>query len=125
MSDVAAGPAPDNLETRIYSNVDELLGMLPRLKVISETGAESFLQLRYPSTSFGRSAGNDYRFPDDSMSSSHAEIVCDGPRFILRDLNSTNGTLVNGNPVTEIELQPGDVIEIGQLRMEFLLGLVQ
>jgi len=117
--------APENLETRMYSNVDELLRMLPRLKVISEAGAESFLQLRYPSTSFGRSAGNDYRFPDDSMSGSHAEIVCDGPRFILRDLNSTNGTLVNGNPVTEIELQPGDLIEMGQLRMEFVLGQVQ
>ena len=36
------------METRIYSNVGELLGMLPRLKVVSGPRAGSFLQLRYP-----------------------------------------------------------------------------
>ena len=36
--------------------------------------------------------------------------------------NSTNGTLVNGNPVTEIELHPGDVIEMGEMQMEFVWG---
>src|SRR3954452_21789995 len=117
-------PAPADMETRIYSNVGELLGMLPRLKVVSGTRAGSFLQLRYPSTSFGRGAANDYRFADDTMMSrSQAVIDCDGSRFVLRDLNSTNGTLVNGNPVTEIDLHPGDVIELGELQVEFVAGL--
>lgn len=117
-------PAPANMETRIYSNVGELLGMLPRLKVVSGARAGSFLQLRYPSTSFGRGAANDYRFADDTMMSrSQAVIECEGSRFILKDLNSTNGTLVNGNPVTEIELHPGDVIDMGEMQMEFVAGL--
>jgi pSer/pThr/pTyr-binding forkhead associated (FHA) protein len=98
--------------------------MLPRLKVVSGPRAGSFLQLRYPSTSFGRGAANDYRFADDTkMSRAQAVIECEGPRFVLRDLNSTNGTLVNGNPVTETDLQPGDIIEMGEMQMEFVAGL--
>jgi len=48
---------------------------------------------------------------------------CEGSRFILKDLNSTNGTLLNGNPVTEIDLHPGDVIEMGEMQLEFVAGL--
>ena len=59
------------------------------------------------------------------MSRAQAVIVCEGNRFILRDLNSTNGTLVNGNPVTEIDLHPGDIIEMGEMQMEFVGGQVQ
>jgi Fe-S-cluster-containing hydrogenase component 2 len=114
---------PANLETKVYSNVGELLDLLPRLKIVAGPRAGSFLQLRYPSTTFGRGADNDYRFADDTeMSRAQAAIVCEENRFILRDLNSTNGTLVNGNAVMETELRPGDVIEMGEMKMEFLAG---
>ena len=114
---------PENIETRIYSNVGELLDLLPRLKVISGPRAGSVLQLRFPATTFGRGAGNDYRFADDTlMSRNQAVIACETNRFQLRDLGSTNGTLVNGNPVTEIDLHAGDVIEMGEMQMEFLGG---
>ena len=116
----------ENVETKIYSNVGELLDMLPRLKIVSGPRAGSFLQLRYPTTTFGRGADNDYRFADDTlMSRAQAVIVCEANRFILRDLNSTNGTLLNGNPVTEIDLHPGDIIEMGEMQMEFVGGQVQ
>jgi Fe-S-cluster-containing hydrogenase component 2 len=112
-----------NVETKIYSNVGELLDILPRLKIVSGPRAGSFLQLRYPTTSFGRGADNDYRFADDTlMSRAQAVIVCDANRFVLRDLNSTNGTLLNGNPVVEIDLHPGDIIEMGEMQMEFVGG---
>jgi CRP-like cAMP-binding protein/Fe-S-cluster-containing hydrogenase component 2 len=114
-----ASEQPENVETRIYSNVGELLDMLPRLKIISGERAGSFLQLRHPATSFGRGAGNDYRFADDGLSRSQAVIECQGSQFVLRDLNSTNGTLVNGNRITEILLHAGDVIEMGEIKMEF------
>jgi len=115
-----------NAETRIYSNVSELLDLLPRLRIVSGPRAGSFLQLRYPATTFGRGPSNDYRFADDTlMSRAQAVIQCEGSRFLLRDLNSTNGTLVNGNPITEIELHPGDVIEMGEMQMEFVGGQTQ
>lgn len=120
---IEAAEQPENIETKVYSNVGELLDLLPRLKIVSGPRAGSSLQLRYPSTSFGRSADNDYRFADDTqMSRAQAIILCEGNHFILRDLNSTNGTLVNGNPVTEIDLQPGDIIEMGEVQLEFLGG---
>jgi Fe-S-cluster-containing hydrogenase component 2 len=113
----------ENVETKIYSNVGELLDILPRLKIVSGPRAGSFLQLRYPTTTFGRGADNDYRFADDTlMSRAQAVIACDANRFVLRDLNSTNGTLLNGNPVTEIDLHPGDIIEMGEMQMEFVGG---
>jgi pSer/pThr/pTyr-binding forkhead associated (FHA) protein len=117
------GEVAEQVETRIYSNVGELLDMLPRLKIVSGPRAGTFLQLRYPKTTFGRGAGNDYRFAEDTqMSRQQAVIECEGARFILRDLNSTNGTLVNGNVVTEIDLHPGDVIEMGEIQVEFVGG---
>jgi Fe-S-cluster-containing hydrogenase component 2/CRP-like cAMP-binding protein len=117
---------PENIETKIYSNVGELLDLLPRLKVTAGPRAGSFLQLRYPTTTFGRGADNDYRFAEDSvMSRQQAVIECEGSRFLLRDLNSTNGTVVNGNIITEIELHPGDVIEMGEMTLEFLGGQTQ
>ena len=116
----------DNIETKIYSNVAELLSMLPRLKIVSGPRSGSFLQLRFPTTTFGRSADNDYRFADDTlMSRAQAVILCEGNRFILRDLNSTNGMPVNGNNITEIDLHPGDVIEMGEMQMELVGGQVQ
>jgi len=123
---VEAGEVQQAMETKIYSNVGELLDMLPRLKIISGPRAGASLQLRFPSTTFGRGAGNDYRFAEDTvMSRSQAVIVCETGRFVLRDLNSTNGTLVNGNPVEEIDLHAGDVIEMGEIQLEFLGGQVQ
>jgi Fe-S-cluster-containing hydrogenase component 2/CRP-like cAMP-binding protein len=118
-----ADAQPENIETKIYSNVSELLDMLPRLKIVSGPRAGSFLQLRYPTTTFGRAADNDYRFADDTqMSRAQALILCEGGRFLLRDLNSTNGTLLNGNAVTEMDLHAGDVIEMGEMQLEFIGG---
>jgi CRP-like cAMP-binding protein len=123
---LAAGEEQQSMETKIYSNVGELLDMLPRLKITSGPRAGAYLQLRFPSTTFGRGAGNDYRFADDSvMSRAQAVINCEGGRFVLCDLNSTNGTLVNGNPVVEIDLHAGDVIEMGEIQLEFLGGQAQ
>ena len=110
-------------ETRLLSNIAELLPLLPRLLIRSGPRAGSILQLRYPATTFGRGAETDYRFADDDqMSRVHCQIVCENNRFVLRDLNSTNGTMVNGNPATEVELRPGDVIQLGQVELEFLQG---
>jgi CRP-like cAMP-binding protein len=122
----AAGPPPENLETRIYSNAADLLPLLPQLKVTGGPRAGSNLQLRLPATTFGRGADNDYRFADDTqMSRNHCAISFEGGRFLVRDLGSTNGTLVNGNTISEIELRTGDIIEFGEIKVEFQAGSIQ
>jgi CRP-like cAMP-binding protein/Fe-S-cluster-containing hydrogenase component 2 len=119
----AVAPPPAEIETRIYSNAADLLPMLPHLRIATGPRTGAVLQLRFPATTFGRAPENDHAFPDDEkMSRMHATIVYEDGKHILRDHNSANGTLVNGNLVTEIELHSGDTVEMGSFQAEFLFG---
>jgi hypothetical protein len=59
---------------------------------------------------------------DPNVSRTHAELEFDGKVWLVRDLNSTNGTLVNGEDVTEAVLHSGDVLTIGLTDLEFQAG---
>ena len=61
----------------------------------------------------GRSRTCGLALPGADASRRHAEILGTGKGFRLRDLGSTNGTFVNGERVEEVELRPGDRIQIG------------
>ena len=63
----------------------------------------------------GRAPDNVLRFSDDHrrVSSHHAEIVCRDGLYLLRDLGSTNGTMINGRRVITTELNQDDLIEFG------------
>lgn len=69
----------------------------------------------------GRSSDTDLRLNDYDTSRRHAEILCQPDGYTLRDLDSTNGTYVNGSRVSERLLQPGDRIEIGETLISFCL----
>ncbi|MBL8221399.1 MAG: FHA domain-containing protein, partial [Bryobacterales bacterium] len=112
-------------ETRIHTNIGDLLSMLPRVKVRSGLQEGQTLQLRFPSTSLGRAAECDLRFEDDGISRVHCTIYLDRSRAVVRDNDSTNGTLVNGQAVAETDLRDGDVISIGDVDLEFLSGRMQ
>lgn len=60
----------------------------------------------------GRSETCDLPVNSSRVSREHAVIQADGARFSIKDLKSTNGTLVNGNRVTEIRLTDGDLLVI-------------
>ena len=78
------------------------------------------LQLRPRNTVvLGRSRSCDLRVGGGDASRRHAEISGDADGFVVRDLGSTNGTLVNGEPVGEHRLAPGDRIEIGATMITF------
>lgn len=62
----------------------------------------------------GRTQDNSVRLHDTEVSRSHAELNRRGDAYILRDLSSSNGTFVNGQPVTEQELVSGDQIQFGR-----------
>jgi hypothetical protein len=70
--------------------------------------------------SIGRGAENDVDLGDLHASTRHAEIVADGRGFVLRDLGSRNGTLLNGEKVKEAKLRHGADIRIGATSMSFL-----
>jgi hypothetical protein len=67
----------------------------------------------------GRQADNDLVLTDPGVSRHHAEITSERGTCTLRDLGSTNGTLVNGTRVSEHALRDGDRIQIGSSVVEF------
>ncbi|MGZ3692768.1 MAG: FHA domain-containing protein [Bdellovibrionota bacterium] len=68
---------------------------------------------------FGRGSNCDVVLTEKKASRKHVEIRKQGLSFLLKDLNSANGTLVNGNPIKETELVSGDVIQIGEAKIQF------
>jgi hypothetical protein len=78
---------------------------------------------RYPllhaRTVFGRGSDADITVEDTGTSRRHVEILWDGRRAKVRDLGSTNGSKLNGSPVTEAVLEPESVITIGRTNITF------
>jgi dipeptidyl aminopeptidase/acylaminoacyl peptidase len=69
----------------------------------------------------GRAPDNDIVVGDPATSGHHGRIEPRSGSFWMSDLGSTNGTLVNGEPVIEKELSDGDLIAIGQNTIRFTL----
>jgi uncharacterized RDD family membrane protein YckC len=69
--------------------------------------------------SIGRDPSNDVVLPDAMVSRRHAVIEYRGSQYYLRDCNSSNGSLVNGDRVSERSLRDGDLVAIGTARMLF------
>jgi pSer/pThr/pTyr-binding forkhead associated (FHA) protein len=67
----------------------------------------------------GRNAGADISLPDDSLSGVHAAIELGLAGFRIRDLGSTNGTLVNGSQVQATDLKDGDRITLGEHTLQY------
>lgn len=67
----------------------------------------------------GREASNSFQLHDQEVSRHHAEVKRDGRTFTLVDLESSNGTFVNGQRVTRQELASGDQVQLGSTLMLF------
>jgi diguanylate cyclase (GGDEF)-like protein len=73
-------------------------------------------------TLIGRSSRSDIRVDQESVSRRHAKLSHIGRAVIIRDLQSTNGTLVNDERVAEYELRNGDLVKIGRTIFKFIAG---
>ena len=82
-----------------------------------ERGA-TFRGLHTPVT-IGREEENSLRLNDERVSRFHVKLQEDGGRILLTDLDSTNGTRVNGRPVSMRVLRPGDQIAVGRCVLTF------
>ena len=70
-------------------------------------------ELTLGTTRIGRAADNDLQIDELAVSSYHAEIRFDGKSIVVRDLESIEGTYVDGQPVTEAAVKVGQVISMG------------
>jgi hypothetical protein len=75
--------------------------------------------LTKPRTIIGRGAEADITVDDSGISRRHVEILWDGRRAQVNDLGSTNGSQLDGAPVTKAALPPDSVISIGRTRIVF------
>jgi pSer/pThr/pTyr-binding forkhead associated (FHA) protein len=71
----------------------------------------------------GRAREADFQLEDPNVSRRHAALYWSEGRVMVEDLDSTNGTLVNGYPVSSTVLRPRDVLVIGDTRIEVELRL--
>jgi FHA domain-containing protein len=71
------------------------------------------------STVIGRGDQATLRLPDVGISRRHARIDYDGTQVVLTDLGSTNGSMVNGQRVSAVALNPGDMLQIGTTTLTF------
>jgi FHA domain-containing protein len=78
--------------------------------------------LAKPSVTIGRLPECDVVVDDAGVSRQHARIRRTEGGFVLTDLGSTNGTMVNGEPIQEHVLEHGDRITIGETELEFRSG---
>jgi pSer/pThr/pTyr-binding forkhead associated (FHA) protein len=90
---------------------------MPRLVVLSEGLTGRSHELKAERTTVGRVEDNTFQIPDPSVSSHHCEILLKGGDVIVRDLNSTNGSFINGQPITEATLKPSQILRLGQVEV--------
>jgi len=88
---------------------------MARLVVLSEGYTGRTYELKVEKTTVGRLEDNAFQIPDPSVSSHHCEIILKGEEVIVKDLNSTNGSYINGEQVTEAPLKSGQILRLGQI----------
>jgi hypothetical protein len=79
--------------------------------------------LTQPATFLGRAQGCDVRLNVEGVEAFHCVVVCRPGDVVLRDLNSTQGTFVNGQRVSSVVLKDGDLLDVGPFRFRVLLPL--
>jgi len=90
-------------------------------KLIVNPSSSQKREILLPRTvlSIGRDPSNDLVLPDAMVSRRHAVVEWRGSQFFIRDCNSSNGSLVNGDRVSEKGLRDGDLVAIGTARLLF------
>ena len=73
----------------------------------------------------GRSKNADIHIPDRTVSGLHFQLRNIPGGWVLKDLQSTNGTIVNDEKISDVALQEGDVIKAGNCIIVFHCGLMQ
>ena len=92
---------------------------MPKLTIRSEAGESISHDLVDETYTIGRSPENTIRLDDVSVSGRHAELLLVAENCFLKDLDSTNGTIVNGQAVSDVQLRAGDRIRFGKVEACF------
>jgi pSer/pThr/pTyr-binding forkhead associated (FHA) protein len=75
-------------------------------------------ELQTDRTTIGRVEDNTFQIADPSVSSHHCEVHLRGSEILIRDLNSTNGSFIGNDKITEQVLKPGQILRLGQVELK-------
>ncbi|PWU20320.1 MAG: hypothetical protein C5B50_04175 [Verrucomicrobia bacterium] len=95
---------------------------MPKLVVLSAELSGRSHELKTDRTTIGRLEDNTFQIAESSVSSHHCEVLLKGTEVLIRDLNSTNGTYINGQKITESVLKPGQTLRLGQIELRLENG---
>lgn len=93
---------------------------MPKMIVSIDGVVIKEVQLTKDKTTLGRRPYNDIVIDNLAVSGEHAMLQMSGSEVFLEDLNSTNGTYVNGKAAKRQVLQNGDTIEVGKYKIKFV-----
>ncbi|HEY9095077.1 MAG TPA: FHA domain-containing protein [Hydrogenophaga sp.] len=93
---------------------------MPKMIVSIDGVVIKEVQLTKDRTTLGRRPYNDIVIDNLAVSGEHAVMQMSGADVFLEDLNSTNGTYVNGKAIKKQQLQNGDTVEIGKYKIKFV-----
>ncbi len=91
---------------------------MPKLSIALED-SKPIHELSDERITIGRALDNLIQIDDPSVSGRHAQLTLVGERHQLKDLDSTNGTRVNGESVTEVFLRVGDRVRFGKVEARY------
>ena len=93
-----------------------------KLVVLSEGLTGLTYELKVDKTTIGRLEDNAFQISEPSVSSHHCELAQRGTDIVVKDLNATNGTFINGEKISEAALRPGQILRLGQVEMRLESG---
>ena len=74
-------------------------------------------ELKVDKTTIGRVDDNLFQIAEPSVSSHHCEVLLRGNEVVIKDLNSTNGTFIDDEKISESVLKPGHTLRLGQIEL--------
>lgn len=90
---------------------------MAKLVILSQGMTGRSHELKADKTTIGRVDDNTFPIAEASVSSHHCEVLLRGTDVVVHDLNSTNGTFINGEKITESVLKPGQTLRLGQIEL--------
>ncbi len=108
------------LDEEIHVSPEELEGGRGVLIVKRGPNAGSKFFLDTDVTQVGRHPDSDIFLDDITVSRRHAELLRQGPGYVLRDTGSLNGTYINRERIEEASLSTGDEVQIGKFKLVFV-----